>query len=212
MNRIHRRLFFPPFPHSFGKKKVLCLLPVSIRTCIKVPHQWTGSARLRTGYCCLIGAKLKGNPTPVLYVSGHLPISVASPQPLSCVHRWTVLSSLRACLQVTFSANTSDMFLFRNAEIGDAVHALDYTEPQGGIFQFAAVGMKRERQKMLLFFFFWSECNESRKQVHHQVVRRFSEELMLRGKPGRTQRKRKGSSVRWRFLSLVLCGVWALSH
>lgn len=45
-----------------------------------------------------------------------------------------------------FSANTSDMFL--NTEIGDAFHALDYTEPQGGIFQFAAMGMKKERQKM----------------------------------------------------------------
>lgn len=81
-------------------------------------------------------------------MSGHLLISVALPQPLSCVHRWTILTLLRACLQVMFSANTSDMFLLLNTEIGDAFHALDYTESQGGIFQFVAVGMKKERQKM----------------------------------------------------------------
>lgn len=50
-------------------KKLLCSLPISIRTLSKVPCQWsvwTGSAHLRAEYCLLIGTKLKGNHIQVL--------------------------------------------------------------------------------------------------------------------------------------------------
>lgn len=61
-------------------------------------------------------------------------------------------------------------------------HALHYTEPQAGIFVFVAV-FEKERKTEKIFL---GEVDKLSQPVYHQVVRRISEELKIRGKQGLT--------------------------
>lgn len=123
------------------------------------------------------GAKLKGNPIQIGLVIPHqcclITALILRPY-VDCVHHAYVTESTSSKQSSCSQQAHLICFYYRDRRHCN-IHALHYVEPQAGIFVSVAVVVKETE-------LFGGVGGEVRKSVYCKVVRRFSEELRIRGK------------------------------